>query len=187
MKDLLLRAPVVVRTSNMKIPRCRLANYVKTLHQKACRTCSTIIFLHSTNQIIDLWRCRWRCRRQILNSLITSTLAWLPKDVFPKCSQGLTLVNRQEPVSPFCRKSCHLYIHFSSYLLLGERSTKLLHLLLLVKRPFQLKCTFLMREEVSRWRGKCQAEDLESGKKNSYYKVSCGVPEAWKLYLVLFS
>ena len=24
----------------------------------------------SFNQIIDLWRCRWRCRRQILNSLI---------------------------------------------------------------------------------------------------------------------
>ena len=32
------------------------------LHQKiapkACRTCSTIISLHSTNQIFDLWRCR---------------------------------------------------------------------------------------------------------------------------------
>ena len=69
-KDLLLRARVVVRTSNMKISRRRLADYVKTLHQKACRTCSTIIFLHSTNQIIDLWRCRWRCRRQILNSLL---------------------------------------------------------------------------------------------------------------------
>ena len=41
------------------------------LHQKACRTCSTIIFLHSTNQIIDLWRCRWRCLRQILNSLLS--------------------------------------------------------------------------------------------------------------------
>ena len=27
-------------------------------------------FLHSTNQVIDLWRFRWRCRRQILNSLI---------------------------------------------------------------------------------------------------------------------
>ena len=67
MKDLLLRACVVVRTSNMKISRRRLADYVQTLHQKACRTCSTIIFLHSTNQIIDLWRCR--CRRQILNSL----------------------------------------------------------------------------------------------------------------------
>ena len=38
---------------------------------KACCTCSTIIFLHSTNQIIDLWRCRWRCRRQILNSLMS--------------------------------------------------------------------------------------------------------------------
>ena len=54
----------------MKISRRRLADYVKTLHQKACRTCNTIIFLHSTNQIIDLWRCRWRCRRQILSSLI---------------------------------------------------------------------------------------------------------------------
>ena len=35
---------------------------------KACCTCSTISFLRSTNQIIDLWRCRWR--RQILNSLM---------------------------------------------------------------------------------------------------------------------
>ena len=69
-KDLLLRAPVVDRTSNMKFSRRRLADYVKTLHQKACRTCSTIIFLHSTDQIIDLWRCRWSCRRQILSSLI---------------------------------------------------------------------------------------------------------------------
>ena len=51
----------------VKTSRCRLADYVKTSHQKACRTCSTIIFLHSTNRIIDLWRCRWRCCRQILN------------------------------------------------------------------------------------------------------------------------
>ena len=72
MKDLLLWARVVVRTSNIKISRRRLADYVKTLHQNACRTCSTIIFLHSTNEIIDLWRCRWRCRRQILNSLLSS-------------------------------------------------------------------------------------------------------------------
>ena len=55
MKDLLLRARVVVRTSNMKISRRRLADYVKRLHQKECRT---IIFLHSTNQIIDLWHFR---------------------------------------------------------------------------------------------------------------------------------
>ena len=36
----------------------RLADYVKILHQKAYRTCCTIIFLHLTNQIIDLGRCR---------------------------------------------------------------------------------------------------------------------------------
>jgi len=34
MKDLLLRARVVVRTSNMKISRRRLADYAKTLHQE---------------------------------------------------------------------------------------------------------------------------------------------------------
>ena len=54
-RPLLLRARVVVRTSNMKISRRRLADYVKTLHQKECCTCSIIIFLHSTNQVIDLW------------------------------------------------------------------------------------------------------------------------------------
>ena len=30
----------------------------ENIAQKACRTCSTIIFLDSTNQTIDLWRCR---------------------------------------------------------------------------------------------------------------------------------
>ena len=33
----------------MKISRRRLADFVKTLHQKACRTCSTIIFLPKKN------------------------------------------------------------------------------------------------------------------------------------------
>ena len=42
------------------------------LHQKACRTCSTI-FPHSTNQIIDLWRRRGRFRRHFANSLVTTT------------------------------------------------------------------------------------------------------------------
>ena len=55
--------------SKINTSRRRLADYVQTLHQKACPTCSTIVFLYSTNQIIDLWRCRWRCRRQISNSL----------------------------------------------------------------------------------------------------------------------
>ena len=54
---LILRCRIVVRTSNMKISRRRLADYVKTLHQKACCTSSTIIFTHSISQIIDLRRC----------------------------------------------------------------------------------------------------------------------------------
>ena len=41
-KDLLVQARVVIRTSNVKISRHRLAEYVKALHQKACRT---IVFL----------------------------------------------------------------------------------------------------------------------------------------------
>ena len=42
----------------------------KKMHKKACRTCNTIIFPHSTNQINDLWRCRRRCRHHFLNSLM---------------------------------------------------------------------------------------------------------------------
>jgi len=45
MKDLLLQVRVVVRTSNMKISRRRLADCVKKLNQKACRTWSTNFFL----------------------------------------------------------------------------------------------------------------------------------------------
>ena len=41
------------------------------LHQKACRTCSTIICPHSTNHITDSWCCHFRCRRYFLNFLIT--------------------------------------------------------------------------------------------------------------------
>ena len=54
MKDLLPRACVVIRTSNMKISRHRLTDYVKKMHLNACCTCSTIIFLRSTNHIISL-------------------------------------------------------------------------------------------------------------------------------------
>ena len=44
MKDLLLRARVVVSTSNIKILRRRLADYVKTLHQKACPRAARLFF-----------------------------------------------------------------------------------------------------------------------------------------------
>ena len=49
------RGLVVVRTSNFKIWRRRLADYVKEMYLNACCTCSTIIFLYSTNHFIDLW------------------------------------------------------------------------------------------------------------------------------------
>ena len=62
MKDLLLRARVVVRSSNMKIPQRRLADYVIFFYQKACRTCNTIIFPHSL-----ICCC---CRRHFLNFLM---------------------------------------------------------------------------------------------------------------------
>ena len=39
------------------------------LHQRACRTCSTILIPHSTNQIIHLWRCRRFCRRRFVQNL----------------------------------------------------------------------------------------------------------------------
>ena len=42
------------RNLNYEISRRRLAGYVKNLHQRACRKCSTIIFPHSTGQIIGL-------------------------------------------------------------------------------------------------------------------------------------
>ena len=72
MKDLLLCVHVVIKTLNLEISRCHLARYVTELYKSACRTCSTIIFPHSTNQIIVFWRhhCRW-CR-PCLSSLIGS-------------------------------------------------------------------------------------------------------------------
>ena len=75
MKDLLLRDHVVVRTTwstslwrttSVRILCRHLADYVKKLYQNACCTCSTIIFSHSTNQII------------FLNPLMTTSTAKQP-------------------------------------------------------------------------------------------------------------
>ena len=55
MRDLLLCVHVAVKTINLESSRSRLADYVKELYESACRTCSTIIFSHSTNQIIVFW------------------------------------------------------------------------------------------------------------------------------------
>ena len=56
-ENLLLRARVVVKTLKTENSTSSFGRLRQKLHQKACRTCSTIIFPHSTNHIIDLWRC----------------------------------------------------------------------------------------------------------------------------------
>ena len=65
MKDLLLCVHVAVKTSrlDLEISCCHLVDYAKELYLHACRTCSTIIFPHSTYQIIVFWRRRCRCPR----------------------------------------------------------------------------------------------------------------------------
>ena len=73
MKDLLLCVHVVVKTANLEISRCHLADYVKELNKSACRTCSTIIFPYSTNQIIVFWRRCCCCRRPCFSFLFTPT------------------------------------------------------------------------------------------------------------------
>ena len=61
MKDVLLQGLAVARTSNMQFSFSILRHYCTK--KRAARH-------HSTNQIIDFWRGRYRCRRQILNSQI---------------------------------------------------------------------------------------------------------------------
>ena len=66
MKDLLLCVYVAVKTLNLEISGCHLADYVEEFYLRACRTCSTcstIIFPHSTNQIIVFWCRRCCCHR----------------------------------------------------------------------------------------------------------------------------
>ena len=59
----------------MNISRRRLADTskqnIKPYVARASRACSKIIFLHSTNQIIDFWRCCCRFGRRFLNFLLT--------------------------------------------------------------------------------------------------------------------
>ena len=78
----MLRACVVVGTSNMEISRRHLAD-VKKVHQKACRTCSTIIFPYSTKQINHLCRCRCRCWRHFLRP--GQTLATFQRNIVQHC------------------------------------------------------------------------------------------------------
>ena len=73
LKDLLLCVHVVVQTLNLEIPRWHLTDYVKELFYSTCRTCSTIIFPHLTNQIIVFWRRHCCCRHPCLSSQMSSS------------------------------------------------------------------------------------------------------------------
>ena len=76
--------------------------------------------LHSTNQIIDLWRCRWR--RQILNSLLVSLKSTTRRQrQCHKCC--LFSEQKQKPCTPF---TCFYFCTFLS------RSRQICH----VKWPF---------------------------------------------------
>ena len=81
MKDLLLCVHVAVKTLNLEISRCHLVGYVKELYSSACRTCSTIIFPHSTNHIIVFWRRRRRCRHTCLSSLMSLNVSLTDNDI----------------------------------------------------------------------------------------------------------
>ena len=61
----------------------------KVAPKSACHTCSTNIFTHLTNQIIDLWRCRRRCH--FLNSLLPEEAESKPRSLSLRCIFELTL------------------------------------------------------------------------------------------------
>ena len=61
----------------------------------ACRTCSTLIFTRSTNQILNLWRCCCRCRSRhwcqgplIIHLTNFSRLCLFPAWILFLCCQG---------------------------------------------------------------------------------------------------
>ena len=111
MKDLLLRARVVLRTLRMNNARRRLVDYVKKLDQKARCTCSTIIFPHSTNQIIDLWRYHCLCRRHFLHFLVLGTGQHQGLRM-RKVPSGLMPCNTKEILARFQEFSEHIRVYW---------------------------------------------------------------------------
>ena len=61
---------MLIKTLNVVNSRCCFAEDGTDLFITACRTCSTIIFPHSANQILNLWRCRCRSCRWCFNTSV---------------------------------------------------------------------------------------------------------------------
>ena len=102
MKDFLLRACVVVRTSNMKTSRCRLTEHIKKLHQKVRCTCSTIN-ISSFNQ---------------------SNVLHVQHDYFSSFNQSNALHVQHDYFSSF-NQSNHWFVTFSLLLPLPSSNLKL--------------------------------------------------------------
>ena len=105
-KDVRLYAQIVIKTVNIVISRCCFAENGTHLFKRACRTCSRLIFPHSTNQILYLWRCRYRCRcrsRCRWSSLLYSTrVHWI-----------ILIINlcTESEVTSLCIKWIHCHVH----------------------------------------------------------------------------
>ena len=67
MKDLQCYGPRIWNILTSSFGRLRHNDYTE---KRRCRTCSTVIFPHSTNQINDLRRCLCHCSHHFSNSLL---------------------------------------------------------------------------------------------------------------------
>ena len=146
MEELLLRAGVVLRTSNLKIPRRRLTVCEKEIYLNTLRTWRVIIFPHSFNHIIDWWR--WRCRYHLSNSLVWQIMTRMAK----KCTH-----------EQYGNRPCS-YPHSQSTKFCCLKINRCFHLLLLSWRLF--RCWIQQRDLVV-----TNAEDFRLWRVISFMKV----------------
>ena len=105
----MLRAQVVIKTSNMVISRCCFSTEDDTeFFWSACCTCGTLIFHHSINQILNLCHCRCRLVRRCWSSLF-----------FPRGRQTNVYQNEETHVRGTKHAQKSLFV-FSLYMQISE-------------------------------------------------------------------
>jgi len=107
MKDLLPRVCVVNRTSNLNSLRS-LADCVKKKNcfKGGAASAAKLFFRpHSTNHVIDLWRCRHCCRRRLFDSILLAV--------------HRTILTIATPLPRFSlvtdRSTCHMFLFLPDY------------------------------------------------------------------------
>ena len=120
MKDLLRRDRVVLRTSNVKISSCHLADHVKKNCTKKRALRARLFVLIQTNQIIDLWRWRFRCR--FLNSLLLMKTRSLVHVLTALCSpcRGATEISLDYQL-PTCPRVFNIFHPYDPVVCLTSR------------------------------------------------------------------